>query len=106
MKSRRIELINTNYSKDILSTNKIIIDYTREYVKERKEDKQNLARINRVRLHKRMILLCKLVRMLERCKIKEFVNVEDKSCIQWNHQMPIVPKLTKKLVEIWKGYIE
>ena len=58
---RKIEIINTMQIKNIITTNKTVIDYVEECIQEKHEKPIVLQQINLVRLYKKIYLPIELV---------------------------------------------
>ena len=62
--------------------------------------------MNQVRIFKRIILPCELVRFSSDKLTKKVRECKEKSCILWSFKFETMPKLLKKFFEMWNKFIE
>lgn len=78
------------------------MDYALQYSK----DQKVIEAINHIRLFKKMILLCKLVRFKGRRVEREISEWQEQSSATWNINFKVVPKPHKRLIEVWSELAE
>ena len=106
MRTRELTIVNSYIQEGVSTSNKSIMDWAVQYVKQNNLDTNLILPINYIRQYKRMYLPCELAGMKENCEIKEFREIESKSCIAWKFKFEEVPKPSKKTKDIWKSFIQ
>ena len=101
-----IEIVNNEKEIKIITQNKTIMDWVKEYVKNKKIPSDKIAKINYVQIYKKIYLLCELVgsngSKETNCKKYPF----EKSCTRWKINFIKVRKPSKKTIEEWQQYVE
>ena len=82
------------------------MDYIRIHVEEKDKKLDIIASLNYVRLYKKMILPCKLVRIEGTKKTRELRNPLESSCFIQKIKFPILPKPFNKLLQLQIEYTE
>ena len=78
------------------------MNYAQIYIEEKDKITKIIAPVNQVRIYKKMILPCELVGIAGNYIRKKL----DISYFKWKVDFPNVPKLSKKLLILWKEYVE
>ena len=86
--------------------NETIMDMVAKYVKELNLGYDIIAPINQVRISKRIMLPCELVGFKGDRKTKEARYDKEQSSVLWKIQFEKVPKLSKKLYELWRSFVD
>ena len=73
------------------------MDYALEHARRENAEERELNAINHVRMFKRIILPCELVRFKGRQETKEFRDVLEVSSVPWKVLFNSIPKPHKKL---------
>jgi len=76
------------------------------YMKHKELSYEIIKAINHIRINKQMILLCELFGFNGDKVTKEAHKVNATSSILWKVMFNVVPKLYKRLVEIWIKFVE
>ena len=103
---RNLQMINCVQEKKWISKNKTIMDYAIEYVEQNELTMKYTEAINHVRIYKRMILPCELTGFYGDKVTKEAREIFETSSLIWNIDFENVRKPHKKLIEIWREFIE
>ena len=97
-----MQLINRiNESKWIIK-NKTIMDYATQYSNQLKM----VEAINHMRIFKKMILPCELVGFKGQNVTKEMREWNESRAIRWKVMFKEVIKSPKRLVEVWKEFVD
>ena len=76
------------------------MSYVRMYIEEKDKKLDIIASLNHIRLHKKMILLCKLVGIKGTSKIRELRNPLESGCFKQRITFLILPKPSKKSLQL------
>ena len=106
LEKRMIKIVNNENEIKIITQNKTIMDWVKEYVKNEKIPSDKIAKINYIWIYKKIYLPCELVGSdgLKETNCKKYPF--EKSCIRWKINFIKVRKLSKKTIEEWQQYVE
>ena len=106
LEQRKLKIDNNEKELKKITENKTIIDQAKDYIKDEKVLIDKLARLNYMRIYKKIYLPYKLVGIDRSSKLREKRNSLERSCIRQKINFAEVRKPSKATIEEWQKYVE
>ena len=95
---KKIKIINDRNENQIITENKILMEFIAEYVKEKGLKNNFIDQINHIRLFKKVILLEEIIRVRGSATTECYETIEERSILEWNIEFPLIEKPNIKVI--------
>ena len=105
MDERKMRIVNNRNENQIITDNKILIEFVVEYVKEKGLKNNSINQINHVRLFKKVILLAEIIGVRGRAA-EWYERIEESSMLEQNIEFSLIENPNIKVIQIWNKFKE